>query len=421
MIWLRSQSSHKTCCYKSWKRNSRYNYTAVIQQYMFRIKSSCGCSMCVNVCVCVYMCVSSMEFLLSRTLITLHSRISRQCSKGRAVITAYIYPTWWEDIPVQCVPQTASQGDALDSSMPVFSVFPATVVPYSGSKHWKKTACSRMTASPTSQSYNNNNKNNNDNNNTNNNNSMIVIKKQIWPELGLSRLNSMTTYIHCCHHFNELCLQFYNSSFFFFDFIKIVNTKICNACLNRTWVYYCVFFSRNQSKISCGFSCWGQLSLQVWGTLLWLSVYLVAVPAITSHLQQPSEVQTGKNWLHPLFVLWINRQFCRTFWQPLMNREVLLRVCGGISPSHTRAAFLLSVTADKPPQRRGCQSSESFQRLCPLQTGPQERRAERWRKQSNGDARSLPSNDASLASGGGGATRRRTQQGSGSRPSGRGE
>lgn len=44
-------------------------------------------------------------FLLSKTLITLHSLISHKYSEGRAVIRAYIYPTWLGEKPVQCCPQ----------------------------------------------------------------------------------------------------------------------------------------------------------------------------------------------------------------------------------------------------------------------------------------------------------------------------
>ena len=43
--------------------------------------------------------------LLSKTLITLHSLISHKYSEGRAVIRAYIYPTWLEEKPVQRCPQ----------------------------------------------------------------------------------------------------------------------------------------------------------------------------------------------------------------------------------------------------------------------------------------------------------------------------
>lgn len=43
--------------------------------------------------------------LLSKTLITLHSLISHKYSEGRAVIRAYIYPTWLGENPVQCWPQ----------------------------------------------------------------------------------------------------------------------------------------------------------------------------------------------------------------------------------------------------------------------------------------------------------------------------
>lgn len=43
--------------------------------------------------------------LLSKTLITLHSLISHKYSESRAVIRAYIYPTWLGENSVQCWPQ----------------------------------------------------------------------------------------------------------------------------------------------------------------------------------------------------------------------------------------------------------------------------------------------------------------------------
>ena len=43
--------------------------------------------------------------LLAKTLITQHSLTSHKYSERRAVIMAYIYPTWLEENTVQCGPQ----------------------------------------------------------------------------------------------------------------------------------------------------------------------------------------------------------------------------------------------------------------------------------------------------------------------------
>lgn len=104
------------------------------------------------------------------------------------------------------------------------------------------------------------------------------------------------------------------------------------------------------------------------------------VPAITSHLQQPSEAQTGGKLaaLRRLLVTRTNRQFCRNFWWPPMKCKVSVEETAPRTLTHCSPAW--SQLINRPAAEGG---SNICQWLRPLRTGPRRRQAEGWRKQSN--------------------------------------